>query len=318
MKRLRFNLVLAAAICAPMFSRAEVADGIKAVVNDKVITYAEVEDYARDAANALRQQYASQPEVFQQKLNALLNDALDQLVERQLILHSFETDYRMPDSAKDEIVQDRLKEQFGDRATLMRTLQARGMTYEQWRQQTLDQYVSGALRQQNVQREVIISPAKVLNYYHAHQDDYKLEDQVKLRMIVLNKSSADDTNAVGLAQEIQAKLKDGATFGEMASIYSQGSQAHQQGDWGWVERSVLRKDLADVAFSLSPGQTSELINTPDAVYLMLVEDRKSAQVKPLADVQSDIEKTLQTQEQARLQKEWIDGLKKKTFIRYIE
>src|ERR1700733_8722105 len=110
MKNLRITLMLAAAICAPLVSHTETADGIKAVVNDKVITYAEVQDYARDAANALRQQYASQPDVFQQKLNQLLNDALDQLVERQLILHSFETDYRMPDSAKDEIVQDRLKE----------------------------------------------------------------------------------------------------------------------------------------------------------------------------------------------------------------
>ena len=86
-------------------------------------------------------------------------------------------------------------------------------------------------------------------------------------MIVLNKSGADDTNALGFAHEIQSKLKDGATFSEMASIYSQGSQQHQGGDWGWVERSVLRKELADVAFSLPVGQTSDIINTPDAVYL---------------------------------------------------
>jgi parvulin-like peptidyl-prolyl isomerase len=149
-------------------------------------------------------------------------------------------------------------------------------------------------------------------------NDFQVEDQVKLRMIVLTKTSPDDTNVIKFANEIQAKLKEGASFGEMASIYSQGSQQHQQGDWGWVERSVLRKDLADVAFSLKAGQTSDVINTPDAVYLMLVEDRKAAQAKPLADVREDIEKTLRTQEQARLQKVWIDGLKKKTFIRYIE
>ncbi len=244
-------------LCAPACIHAEVADGIKAVVNDKVITYAEVEDYAHDAANALRQQYASQPEVFQQKLNALLNDALDQLVERQLILHSFDTEgYQLPASAMDEIVQDRIKEQFGDRVTLMKTLQARGMTYEQYKQQVRDQYISTALRNQNVQRQVIISPAKILNYYHAHVGDFQVEDQVKLRMIVLTKTSADDTNPMQFAHEIQAKLKDGATFTEMANIYSQGSQQHQGGDWGWVERSALRKELADMAFSLSsrPGQ----------------------------------------------------------------
>jgi parvulin-like peptidyl-prolyl isomerase len=319
MKLLRFILVLAAAICVPAGSRAEVADGIKAVVNDKVITYAEVKDYSRDAVNALRQQYLSQPDVFEQKLTQLVNDAMDQLVERQLILHSFDTEgYKLPDGVVDQLVQERIREQFGDRVTLIKTLQARGMTFEQFRQQVRDQYISTALRNQNVQREVIISPAKILDYYQSHQADFKLEDQVKLRMIVLNKASADDTNAVKLARELSAKLKDGATFVEMASIYSQGSQQHQGGDWGWVERSVLRKELADVAFALAPGQFSDAIESPDAVYLMLVEDKKTAHAKPLADVRKDIEKTLRTEQQARLQKQWIDGLKKKTFIRYIE
>jgi parvulin-like peptidyl-prolyl isomerase len=317
MKFLRFIPVLAVTFCVPVLSRAEVADGIKAVVNDRAITYAEVEDFARDAASALRMQFASQPDVFQQKLNDLLNDSLEQLVERQLILHSFDTEgYKLPESAIDEVVQERIHEQFGDRVTLMKTLQARGMTFEQFRKQVREQYITSALRNQNVQREVIISPTKVVDYYQSHQDNFKLEDQVKLRMIVLNKASADDTNTIKFAREIQAKLKDGATFTEMATIYSQGSQQHQGGDWGWVERSVLRKELGDVAFSLAAGQTSDTIDTPDAIYLMLVEDKKTAHAKPLTDVRNDIEKTLRTEQQARLQKQWIEGLKKKTFIRY--
>ena len=319
MKRLRLIFVLAAMVGVSAVGRAELADGILAVVNDKVITYAEVEDYARDAANALRQQYASQPDVYEQKLKDLTHDALDQLVERQLILHSFDTEgYRLPDSAMEEIIQDRIKEQFGDRVTLMKTLQARGMTYEQFRQQVRDQYISAALRNQNIQRVVIVSPVKILDYYHSHQDDFKVDDQVKLRMIVLNKSSPDDTNAIKFAHEIETKLKDGASFSEMAGIYSQGSQQHQGGEWDWVERSVLRKELADVAFSLNVGQVSDPINMPDAVYVMLVEDKRPAHLKPLPDVRAEIEKTLRTQQQARLQKQWIDGLKKKTFIRYID
>jgi peptidyl-prolyl cis-trans isomerase SurA len=317
MKILRFIPVLAVTFCVPVLSRAEVADGIKAVVNDRAITYAEVEDFARDAANALRTQFAAQPDVFQQKLNALLNDSLDQLVERQLILHSFDTEgYKLPESAIDAIVQERIHDQFGDRVTLMKTLQTRGMTFEQFRKQVRDQYIATALRNQNVQREVVISPTKVVDYYQSHQDNFKLEDQVKLRMIVLNKVSADDTNAITFAHEIQGKLKEGAPFAEMATVYSQGSQQHQGGDWGWVERSVLRKELGDVAFALTPGQPSDVIDTPDAIYLMLVEEKNPAHARPLADVRNDIEKTLRTQRQAELQKQWIDGLKKKTFIRY--
>ena len=178
------------------------------------------------------------------------------------------------------------------------------------------QDIESALRNQNVQREISISPFKVESFYRANLDKFKLEDQVKLRMIVLTKADASDTNTLKLAREIQSKIKDGAKFTEMATVYSQGSQQHQAGDWGWVERTVLRKELAEVAFALPVGQVSDVIDMPDSCYLVLVEEKKPAQVKPLSEVRPEVEKTLRVQQQAKLQKQWIDGLKKKTFIRY--
>jgi parvulin-like peptidyl-prolyl isomerase len=317
MKLFRLIAIFAAALCAGLPLRAELADAVKAVVSDSVITLSQVEDFTAPAADALHRQYPDDQEIFQQKLNDALGDSLEQLVERQLILRDFTTGgYQLPDSVVDQIVQDRIRERFGDRVTFIKTLQAQGMTVEQFRKEVRDQYIITALRSKNVSQEIMISPYKVETYYLAHQDDYKMEDEIKLRMIVLNKSSADDTNTVKLAREILAKIKEGATFQEMASVYSQGSQQRQGGDWGWVERSVLRKDLAAAAFALKPGQVSDVIETSDSVYLMLVEQIRPAHVRPLNEIRDDIEKTLRTQEQARLEKQWIDGLKKKTFIRY--
>ncbi len=312
-----FNLIFALALLAGRSLRAELADGVKAVVSDTVITYSQVEEFTAPAADALRRQYADSPDMFQQKLNDALEDSLEQLVERQLILRSFDTEgYQLPEDYVDQMVQDRIRERFGDRITFIKTLQAQGMTVEQFRKDVRDQYIITALRQKNVSQEFVISPYKVETYYHDHQNDFKMEDQIKLRMIVLNKTSPDDTNTVQRAREILGEIKAGASFQEMASVYSEGSQKSQGGDWGWVERSVLRKDLADAAFALKPGQVSDVIDTPESVYLMLVEQIKPAHAKPLDEVRDEIEKTLLTQEQARLEKEWIDGLKKKTFIRY--
>jgi peptidyl-prolyl cis-trans isomerase SurA len=317
MKLFRLIPVLAAAVCLPVWSRAEVADGIKAVVSEHAITYAEVEDYTRPAVEALRRQYAAQPEVFQEKLNAALNDSLEQLVERQLILKSFDVDgYKLPESVVDQFVSERIRERYGDRMTLMKTLQAQGMTFEQFRKQLREQYIESALRNQNVSREIVISPYKVETYYNAHQDEFKLDDQIKLRMIVLTKPAADDTNTIKLARDIQTKVKEGTSFTEMAGVYSQGSQQHQGGDWGWVEPAKLRPELAVAAVPLKVGETSEPIDTADSIYLMFIEDKKPAHAKPLTDVRAEIEKSLRAQQQAQLQKEWIDGLKKKTFIRY--
>jgi parvulin-like peptidyl-prolyl isomerase len=310
--------ILAAAICFSLPLHAELVDAIKAVVNNGVVTHAEVQDFILPAAQALRREYASQPVIFQQKIGDALNDGLEQLIERQLILHDFDVEgYHLPDTVVDELVQDRIRERFGsDRITLMKTLQAQGETYEKFRRDVRDQYIVTALRAKNISPDkIIISPYKVETYYLAHQEDFKVEDQIKLRMIVLNKTSGDGANTVRLANEILAQIKEGATFQEMASVYSQGSQRSQGGDWGWVERSVLRKQLAEVAFALKPGQVSDVIDTPEACYLMLVEQTRPAHVKPLNEVRDEVEITLRSTTQKQLEQHWIAQLKKKTFIR---
>jgi peptidyl-prolyl cis-trans isomerase SurA len=300
--------------------QAELADGILAIVNNTVITREQVVNYIAPAIDALRQEYAGQVDgasLFGQKASDIFNDGLEQLIERQLILHEYDTSgyVPLPDSFVDELVQDRIHERYGNRITLMKTLQAQGMTYEQFRNDVRDQYVISAMRQKNVAQEIVISPYKIENYYLAHQDAFKIGDEIKLRMIVLNKSSPDDQDPHRMAAEIVTQIKQGAAFAQMASVYSEGSQREQGGDWGWVEHSVLRKELADVAFALPPGQISGIIETPQACYLMLVEQKRPAHVKSLSEVRDDIEATLRTQEQSRLEKQWIAGLKKKSFIR---
>jgi len=297
---------------------AELADGVKAIVNDTVITLAQVEDFTSPVIETLRRQYASDPEGYEKAVDAAVSDSLEQLVERQLILHSFDVDgYKLPDSVIDEAVQDRIRERFGDRVTMIKTLQAEGMTVEQFRKEVRDQYIEAAMRNQNVSREIIISPYKVQTYYQAHLSDYKVDDEIKLRMITLNKDADSPTNTLKLANEILSEIKKGATFDQMAKLYSQDAQQNQGGDRGWVERPVLRKELAEAAFALKPGQTSGVIDLPEAYYLLYVEDARVAHVKPLTEVWAGIEKILRTEEQTRLQKQWIESLKRKTFCRYL-
>jgi parvulin-like peptidyl-prolyl isomerase len=171
------------------------------------------------------------------------------------------------------------------------------------------------MHRKNVTQEIIISPFKVENYYQTHQADFKVEDEVQLRMIVLNKATSADTNTIALANEILAKIRAGATFQEMATVYSQGSQQKEGGDW--YERSALRKELSDAAFALKPGQVSDVVDTPESDYILLVDQIHPAHIKPLGDIRDDIEKTLRTQEQTRIEKQWIDQLKRKAFIRII-
>jgi len=295
--------------------RAELANGIKAIVHDAIITYVDVEDLTSQTADVLMRQYRRDPSVLQKKMQEARDENLDRLLSRELILHEFSTaGYSMPESVIDEVVQQRIRSRYGDRVKLTKTLQAQGTTFEKFKQQVREQFIVEAMRSKNIAQEIIISPFKIETYYSANKDKYKVEDQVKLRMIVLNKSG--DISARKLAEEILVKLKEGASFAEMATINSQGSQKNQGGDWGWVEKSVLRKELADVAFSLKTGDISEEIETPEACYLMKVEESRPAHVRTIAEVRDEIEKNLVLAERERLEKQWIDKLKKKTFVRY--
>ena len=115
---------------------------------------------------------------------------------------------------------------------------------------------------------------------------------------------------------VLAKIHAGGSFADLAKENSQDSRASAGGDWGWFETAKLRKELADVASTLKAGTCSDVIETPEACYLILVEERRAAHVKGLGEVHSEIETILLDQEHTRLRQQWIDRLKKKTFIRY--
>jgi peptidyl-prolyl cis-trans isomerase SurA len=310
-------ILLAVATSGPPSNlRAELANGIQAIVHDSIITYQDVQDATAPLLPALRREYRDKPEEFYQKRVAdVIKDNLEQLLQRQLVLHDFQTGgYQLPETVLDDLVDQRIRSRFEDRAKLTKSLQAQGMTYEKFRQEIRDQFIIEALQSKNVSSDIIISPHKIEAYYADHQDKFKVDDQIKLRMIVLNQSVGEGPQAPKLAEEILLKIKEGAKFSEMASVYSQGSQ--RNGEWGWVERPVLRKELADVAFTLKAGETSRVVETPEACYIMQVEEAKPAHVKPLSDAREEIEKALQIQERDRRQKLWLDKLRKKTFIRY--
>ncbi len=304
--------------CGVTSARAEMINGIQAVVHDAVITYLEVNALTEQTADVVINRYRGQPEALQRELNKMREENLEKQVQSQLILHDFSSaGYSLPETTLDEIFQERLKNEFGDRATATKSLEARGITIEKYRKQIRDRFIIQQLRLKNISQEIIISPHKIEDYYLTHREDFKLEDQVKLRMIVLNKPSGEaDGKTRKLADEILGKLKDGAPFTEMATIYSQGSQRAQGGDWGWVERSVLRKELADAAFALKAGERSGVIDTDQACYLMLVEETRPSHYKTLSEVREQIDKDLLQQERARLEKQWIERLKKKTFVVY--
>lgn len=301
-------------------AQANLLNGVAVIVNDRVITYQEVEQALAPDLDVLRNQYARKPEVFQEKALQARKEWVEKLTERELILNEFKNEgYNLPQTVIDDEVERRTREQFGDRLTLMKTLQSQGVTLEQFREQVRENMIIQAMRGQTVNPEkIVISPYKIEMYYLRNREKFQLEDQVKLRMIYLSKSEfpGPEDRLRKVAEEIAAKLEAGAPFGEMAAIYSNDSHRANGGDWGWIERSILREDLADIAFKMNAGELSEIIDVPDGFYLIKVDDVRRAHTRPLSEVRDEIEQTLISAEVDRLRRQWIDRLKKKSFVRY--
>lgn len=306
-----------AAVGATQAAEPKLLNGVIARVNDSVITWKDVQNRMTPDIPFLERQFGAQPQVFERKLSDLRKDTVEQLVEEQLILHEFKTaGYKVPESFLEDRVNKDIRN-YGDRVTLTKTLQEQGMTFESYKAKVRERTIIRMMEQHNVPQDPVISPAKIEIYYQANQDKFQLQDQIKLRMItVTNPVPPGAYSPKKLAEEIAVKLNEGAPFADMARIYSHGSQSIEGGAWGWTERSVLRPDLAAAAFALKPGERSGVIEAPDGCYIILVEEKKAAHVKPLTDVREEIESTLKDQERRRLRKKWIDRLKNKSFVSY--
>ena len=309
-------------LCSSGFLQAALVNGINAIVNDTVITYDQVLRGIEPFDELLYRQYRNQPAVLEQKRQELRTQRIEELVEQQLILAEFKrAGYNLPETFIDDAIREEIRKNFyGDRARMTKTLQSEGLTTESYRQKQREKIIIGYLSDQNNSaQKILVSPYKIETYYRENQGKFKVNDQVKLRIISFNQpAGAAPGSAKSLANEVLKKIEEGASFADMAAIYSDGAQRAEGGDRGWIERekSDLKKELVEAAFSLKAGERSKVIEFPEACFLLQVDEVHAAHVRSLDEMREEIEKTLKDQESARLRKKWIDRLKAKSFVRY--
>lgn len=302
----------------------DLLNGVAAIVNESVITVADVELYTDRAVRAAYQQLIplGRAAEFERRRQTILRDGLDQLVERELILHEFKTaGYNLPESIIDDVVNSRVKEEFGDRLTLTKTLHLRNQTYESFRKDERDAFIVAQMTIKNINQNLFISPKKIERYYTENKERYTIGDRAKVRMILIDKSR----HAVGeprkIADSVHGRAAAGEDFGKLADEFSDDARRFKgglRGDQGWVENkdSDLRKELREFAFKAKAGDLSPVIETEGALFIVKVEGREDSRVRPLSEVRADVESTLKSVERERLRKQWINRLRAKAFIRF--
>ncbi len=297
---------------------AESVNGIAAIVNTKVITYSEVRDLVEPRERLIRSQYSGNELV--KKITELRKAALQDLIDRQLIIQAFDKEQLViPSHFIDERVDAVIKENFGgDRNAFIKTMEAQKFTMSKFRDLERQKIIVQAMRAKNVKSNLLVPPGKIEEYYRQHKDQFSNKAQVKLRMIMIpgHSDSGGGTAQKSMADEIRAKLITGADFDKMAQMYSEDSTRDLGGDWGWIDDKTLSPELSQVAFSLRPGEISKVVELGGNHYILKVEARQGGETKPLdKDLRAEIEGRLRQEQAQQLQEHWLAGLRSKAYIK---
>lgn len=314
---LRLLLVAGLAV-AGRGAEPQLLNGVAAIVNQTVITVDEVQGFSRRALEAVARRVRTQAE-FDAEAAKITKDALEQLIDRRLIIDEFhKAGYTLPDSLVEDLVKEQIRDQFGDRLTLVKGLRARGQNYETFRNDQRDAFIVAQMILRNINQQIVISPKKLERYYDENREKFRVGDRVRLRMILVDASRHARGEPVKRAAAALEKIRAGADFIEVANEFSDDARRFKGGDRGWIEDkdSDLRGELREVAFRLEPGQVSDVIELGGTAFILKAEERSAAQVRPLTEVREEIETALVQDEKDRLQKAWLARLRQKAFIRY--
>lgn len=160
------------------------------------------------------------------------------------------------------------------------------------------------LGDKEAESKVAVTEAEVQRYYSSHQEQYRFPDRVKVRHILIKTPSAADgkvdqkavDEARAKAEDVLKQVKAGGNFAELAKKYSQDpGSASNGGEMGWVVKGQTVEEFENTAFAQSPGQISGLVKTTFGFHIIQTEEKESARLRPLSEVQATIEKLIKAQ-----------------------
>jgi peptidyl-prolyl cis-trans isomerase SurA len=294
------------------------ANGVVAVAEDKVIT---VDDLRREIAPrvpALRQTARNARE-FNERLEALQDEIVQDMIDRILIVKEFKKDdkRKVPDSyINNAIAEEQIRRFDGDRAKFLAYLRNSGLTYRDYRKKVEDDLIYDYMRGEQRKSQSIVSPARVETFYTENKDRFFQDDQVHMRLLSLSRQEGEsDERLLGRAKVVAARFAAGEKFEDLARELSQDSKRARGGDWGWQPKADLKAEFSEPLFKLEKGQITEPIVAPEAVYILYVEDRKFAGTQPLADVRDQIEKILSNLMARESEERWIERLRRNAYVK---
>jgi peptidyl-prolyl cis-trans isomerase C len=309
----------APAMDQPPADAAVAPDTVVARVGETVITG----QMLNQQLNALIQQYSAQvpPEQLQQLQPMLRQQAVEALINQDLLLKEA---IRQDITPTEEEIDSQIEEivaQFPSRAAFESQLGMAGLTMDALREDIRRNLMIQQLVESQFPEDLETTDEEIEEFYAANTEQFEQPEQVEASHILIqvapDASEEDKAAKLEEIEAIQVRLEGGEDFAVVAGETSQDAgSAERGGSLGFFGRGQMIPAFEEVAFSLEPGELSEIVETQFGYHLITVSDKREAGTVPLEEVSEQIGVFLTNQKQQQLIGDYLKELREGVDIEY--
>ena len=146
-----------------------------------------------------------------------------------------------------------------------------------------------ALLDTNQLRQTMQIPEDVLKkQYQDSIQQYAVPNQVHVQHILfktVGQTDAEVAETKKKAEDVLKQARKGVKFDELAKKYSEDPGSKDKGgELGWIRQGQTVPEFEKEAFSLAPGQISDLVKTQYGFHIIKVLEKQTAHTKPFDEV----------------------------------
>ena len=317
MKQLAKILLPVALVMIPSahcIQATEVIEEIYAVVNGEPITYSELRNAEAEWTRNLNNQF--QGEELQEALKRMKQELMDTFIERKLLVaEAKRRDYDV-DSDVDVMIKEIMKQNnFNTEDELKEALRREGLTYELFREQQKLFRMQQRLIYEEVTSKIKIDNAEIMSYYKENIDDYTLPARYDLNAVYLDPGNHSGDDALQSKADAVLKALESADFATVAKEYTElGSDSEKNIHLGEFKAGEMDPDLEKAASGLKPKERSEWVRAESGWYLLQLIGYEPSRLVAYEEVRDQIQRTLMAKRHEIKQREYLDQLKKESYI----